>query len=101
MTKGPFSEATEPSSTPESAAIPPAAWQPFTPRGVAAFASAGFGRIFLLLCTSALLSTGTVVWFLNTAWFPTFQAAIHELPAQVQILRHEMRTATLRPNPCA
>ena len=100
MTKGPFSEATESSSTSESP-TPPAAWQPLTPRGVAAFASARFGRIFLLLCTVALLSAGTVVWFLNTAWFPTIRAAIHELPPQGQITRQELRTPRTSSRPLA
>ena len=100
MTKGPFSETTDVSSTPESS-NPPAAWQPFTPRGVAAFATSGFGRIFLLLCTVALLSAGTVIWFLNTAWFPTIRAAIHELPPQGQILRQELRTPRLSSKPLA
>lgn len=100
MTKGPFSHTTQPTPTPEPP-DPPAAWQPFTPRGVAAFATAGFGRIFLLLCTVALLSAGTVVWFLNSAWFPTIRAAIHELPAQGQIVGQELRAPRISSKPLA
>src|SRR5438034_7674657 len=100
MTKGPFSETTQSTATPELP-NPPAAWQPFTPLGLAAFATAGFGRIFLLLCTVALLSAGTVVWFLNTAWFPTIRVAIHELPAQGQITHQELRTPRLSSKPLA
>ena len=100
MTKGPFSESTESSSTSE---LPnrAAAWQPFTPRGVAAFAISGFGRIFLLLCAVALISAGTVIWFLHTAWFPTIRAAIHELPPQGQIVGQELRTPRLSSKPLA
>jgi hypothetical protein len=78
-----------------------AAWQPFTPRGLAAFANASFGRLFLLLCTIALISAGTVVWFLNTAWYPAIRAAIHELPAQGQIVRQELHTPRTSATPLA
>jgi hypothetical protein len=71
---------------------PPSAWQPFTPRGLVAFAKAGSGRVLILLCAVGLISAGTVVWFLNTAWFPAIRAAIHELPTQGQISHRELNT---------
>ncbi len=37
-------------------AEPTAAWEPFTPRGVAAFAGAGFGRLLLVQFIVALLA---------------------------------------------
>ena len=100
MTKGPFSEASQARPTSETP-TPSAGWQPFTPRGVAGFGSASFGRIFLLLGTVALISAGTVVWFLNTAWFPAIRAAIHELPPQGQIVNQELRTPRLSSKPLA
>src|SRR5882724_6407201 len=58
------------------------AWQPITPRGVAAFAAAPFGLLLLVQFICALITAGTVVWFLQAAWFPTVRQAIHQLPVQ-------------------
>lgn len=58
----------------------PRAWEPLTPRGVAAFAGASFARLFLVQLIVALLAAGAVVWFLETAWLPVARAAIHRLP---------------------
>jgi hypothetical protein len=58
------------------------AWQPLTGRGVAAFASASFGRLLLVQFVVALVAAGSVVWFLHKAWFPTIGEAIHRLPPQ-------------------
>ena len=60
---------------------PAVAWQPFTPRGIAAFAHATFGRLFLLQVVFALLAAGAVIWFLRTAWCPPVREAIRNLPA--------------------
>jgi hypothetical protein len=64
---------------------PPFAWQPLTPRGVAAFARATLGRLLVVQLVVALLAAGTVVWFLHEAWFPTIGQAISQLPAHGQI----------------
>ena len=61
------------------------AWQPLTVRGVAAFASATLGRLLLVQFIVALLAAGTVVWFLQRAWFPTIGEAIRQLPPQGEI----------------
>ncbi len=61
-----------------------------TPRGVAAFAGASFGRLLLVQCIVALLAAATVVWFLEQAWFPVVQKAIHELPAEGEIRREQL-----------
>jgi hypothetical protein len=61
------------------------AWQPLTVRGVAAFASATLGRLLLVQFIVALLAAGTVVWFVQRAWFPTIGAAIRELPPEGEI----------------
>jgi len=60
--------------------LPQAAWEPVTPRGVAAFARATTGRLFLVQFFVALIVAATVVWFLRDAWFPTVRAAIKKLP---------------------
>lgn len=58
----------------------PKAWQPFTPRGVAAFAEARGSRLFFFQATLALLTALSVVWFLKAAWFPIVRSAIRALP---------------------
>lgn len=58
------------------------AWQPLTPRGVAAFAQAPLRRLLLVQFVVALAAAIAVVWFLRTAWFPTVRQAIEHLPAQ-------------------
>src|SRR5258705_7711633 len=67
---------------PPSTDARPLAWQPFTPRGVAAFASASFGRLFVAQGVVAILAGATVVWFLSTVWFPAVRGAIGNLPEQ-------------------
>ncbi len=63
----------------------PFAWQPLTPRGVAAFATASLGRLGFVQLVVAVLAATTVVWFLDNAWFPTVQEAIKNLPGQGEI----------------
>jgi len=57
-----------------------AAWQPLTPRGVAAFSRARIGRLLLVQLIVALLVASGVMWFLATAWFPVIREAIRQLP---------------------
>ena len=64
---------------------PPVAWQPLTPRGVAAFAHASLGRVFLAQFIVALLVAVTVLWFLREGWLPAIREAIRHLPAQGEI----------------
>ncbi len=64
---------------------PPPAWEPLTPQGVAAFARASFGRLFLVQLIVAALAAGVVVWFLDTAWFPVVREAIRQMPPQGEI----------------
>ena len=56
-----------------------------TPRGVAAFACANSGRLFIVQFLVALVVAGTVVWFLRDAWFPTVGQAITQLPNEGEI----------------
>jgi hypothetical protein len=60
----------------------PIAWQPLTPRGVAAFAHAPLMRLLLVQFIFALAAAIAVVWFLRASWFPTVREAIDNLPAQ-------------------
>jgi hypothetical protein len=63
----------------EDRPLPPA-WQPLTPRGVAAFSRAPLGRLLLIQFIVALLVAGSVIWFLATVWFPATREAIRQLP---------------------
>ncbi|HWI56658.1 MAG TPA: hypothetical protein VNZ22_05495 [Bacillota bacterium] len=64
---------------------PPFAWQPLTPRGVAAFARASFGRLLLVQILVALLAAGAILWFVHQAWFPVIDQAIQQLPPKGEI----------------
>lgn len=59
---------------------PPAAWQPLTFRGVAAFSSAPVRRLFLIQLLAAAVTAGTVLWFAHTAWEPQVEAAVGNMP---------------------
>lgn len=61
------------------------AWEPFTPRGVAAFAHAPLGRLLLVQLLVALLAAASVTWFLDDSVFPVIQTAIQNLPDQGEI----------------
>ncbi|MBI3849237.1 MAG: hypothetical protein HY298_02945 [Verrucomicrobia bacterium] len=63
----------------------PPAWQPLTPRGVAAFAQASLGTLCCWQLIVALLAATTVVLFVRTDWFPTVEEAINQLPPQGDI----------------
>jgi len=69
----------------ESAESEPRAWQPLTPRGVAAFARAPLRWLLLVHLVFAVLAASAVVWFLRTAWFPTIRQAIAQLPEHGEI----------------
>jgi len=63
------------------------AWQPLTPRGVAAFATASLGRLWLVQLVVGFLSALSVVWFVYTAWVPVVSEAIGQLPLEAEV-RH-------------
>jgi hypothetical protein len=56
------------------------AWEPLTPRGVAAFARAPFGRLLLVQFIIALIAAASVTWFLDDSVFPVVKTAIQNLP---------------------
>jgi len=57
------------------------AWQPLTPRGVAAFARAAVGRLWLVQLLVAFLGAASVVWLMFDGWFPVVSEAIEHVPA--------------------
>jgi hypothetical protein len=59
---------------------PRQAWQPLTPRGVAAFASATLTRLILVQVGVGVIVAASVIWFLSAAWFPVISEAVHHLP---------------------
>jgi len=61
------------------------AWMPLTPRGVAAFAPAKMGRLWLVQFIVALVAAALIGWFVDTAWFSVVRAAIHQFPADGEI----------------
>ena len=63
----------------------PIAWEPLTPRGVAAFAHARFSRLLLVQFVIASLAAAAAVGFLSDGCFPTVRAAIRNLPVAGEI----------------
>ena len=61
------------------------AWEPLTPRGVAAFARATTSRLLLVQFIIALLVAASVAWFIYDSCFPTVWAMIRNLPATGEI----------------
>jgi hypothetical protein len=61
--------------------LPRQAWQPLTPRGVAAFALAPLNRLWLAHGVVAMLCAVTTVWFVNTSWLPVIRQALARLPS--------------------
>jgi hypothetical protein len=61
------------------------AWQPLTPRGVAAFVRASLGRLLLVQFIFAMAACAVIVDFLDRAWFPVISEGIKQLPPQGEI----------------
>jgi hypothetical protein len=59
---------------------PTFAWEPVTPRGVAAFARASLERLVIVQAIFALIAAGAVGWLLSDGVFPTIDSAIAQLP---------------------
>jgi hypothetical protein len=66
------------------------AWEPLTPRGVAAFAHAPLSRLLLVQSIFALLAAASVAWFLYDGCFPLVRKAIHHLPAAGEIRSRQL-----------
>lgn len=61
------------------------AWHPLTPSGVAAFAAAPWRRLWLVQLIVALLSGGSIAWFLVVGYFPVIEQTIPQLPLKTRI----------------
>jgi hypothetical protein len=66
------------------------AWEPVTPRGVAAYARASLERLIIVQSLLSLIATTAVVWLLSTGFFPTVAAAIRSLPDTGDIHRGKL-----------
>jgi hypothetical protein len=66
-------------------APPRTAWEPLTPQGVAAFASARLRRLLLVQFVVAAIVAAVVVWGLRSTWIPTINQAVQQLPTAGEI----------------
>ena len=82
----------------EPAAVP-FAWQPLTPRGVAAFAHATLSRLFLVELMVALMVAASLIWFFGTEYSPAITAATQQLPEGAAL--KEGRLNGVNPGPLA
>jgi hypothetical protein len=73
------------------------AWEPVTPRGVAAFSRASYERLLVVQCLLALVVALIVVWVLASGVFPTVSEAIGQLPDTGQILQGELTVPDASP----
>src|SRR4051812_45144341 len=80
-----------PVSSPDKPLMPRHAWQPFTPRGVAAFAGATLTRLVLVQSIVAVIVAVALLWFLRIAWFPVITESIQRLPQAGVIRRGELQ----------
>lgn len=71
---------TAPHPSPDKPLTPQHAWQPFTPRGVAAFGSATLTRTILAQFAVAVFIGFAFIWALRAAWVPVINEAIQKLP---------------------
>jgi hypothetical protein len=61
------------------------AWQPLTPKGVAAFAKAPTSRLLLVQLFFALLTAGVVCVWVNNCWFKIITKGVSNLPDKGEI----------------
>jgi hypothetical protein len=69
----------------EASGPPPAAWQPLTFGGVAAFASGPWGRLILAGILTAVIFGGGLVWFLDRDYCPVVLQAIQKMPESAKL----------------
>ena len=75
---------------PDKPLMPRHAWQPFTPRGVAAFSNASSLRITLVQLLVAALVILSLLWAIRVAWVPVITKGILHLPDSGTIRRGEL-----------
>jgi len=71
--------------------------EPFTPRGVAAFACARWRRLVIFQIIIAFIAAATTVWFVHDSCFPVIQTAIRNLPATGEIRSGRLSSETVSP----
>jgi hypothetical protein len=76
---------------------PKHAWQPLTPRGVAAFAHASGMRLFVIQCAVAAVVCAACLWFVTSQYFPVVRDAIQSLPGQSVIQNSRLEAGTNAP----
>ena len=69
------------------------AWEPVTPRGVAAFARASLERLIVVQSIFALIAVFVVVSLLSNGFFPAVDTAIGNLPDQGNLVRGKLNWA--------
>jgi hypothetical protein len=67
------------------------AWQPFTPRGVAAFSDASFDRFQLAKFLAALFCSCSVVAFLWRDWAPVLLETVQAMPETARMEQGELK----------
>jgi hypothetical protein len=75
----------------------PVAWQPFSPRGIAAFALASTARLLIVQLLVALIAAATTCLFLRSAWFPVVAEAIRQLPAKGDLVDGSLQISNTVP----
>jgi len=63
------------------------AWQPLSPRGIAAFATAPLKSLLWVQFVFALIAALIFIWFLHSAWFPVITRAVNGLPTTGEFRR--------------
>jgi hypothetical protein len=77
------------------------AFQPFTPRGISAFAGATLGRLLLVQAVIALLVAVVMICLVRLAWVPVLSQAIHNLPKEGEIRHGELKWNASEPQTLA
>jgi hypothetical protein len=79
-----------PQKKPDRPLTPRHAWQPLTPRGVAAFAQATTRRLVIVQFIVAAMVVASLLWFLQAAWAPVLTDAMRALPESGSIRAGEL-----------
>jgi len=82
-------------------ATPHRAWQPLTFSGVAAFAGETFTRLWMVQLIVSILVAGSMVWTLETGWFPVIEQAIDGLADNAEIRNRQLEWPNDRSTPLA
>lgn len=72
-------------------------WQPLTFGGVAAFARASWGRLWLVQIIFAIAAAASVMYFVKSTWFESVREAVKALPDKGEIRAGELYWATNSP----